>query len=409
MKTLLAFILLVTSVASTAAATVTGSIYSATGSTADGQILFRPLRPYVRGTNYVTGVDRIVRTTNGVFSLTLLANDYRMIINGRSAEQIDISVPDTTSTYNFVDLITNDVVYIYLGPTLPIGLLPSGINTTNLADGSVDNTELQYIDGLTGPVQDQLDALAGADHEHVIADVTDLQAALDAKSDINHVHAITSVTDLQSTLASKAATNHVHAAADLTSGVLDADRLPVNSALNPGILPATGGKPLAFLMTDESGDPDYRSLSNATVQVGTVIAGQLQAPELGAKADLSGADFTGPIATPRLITPSVRITRRADYTHIAETPVALDLSTNTIQKLVAVGNLTLTLANHIAGATYDVRITNSTASAITVTLADIQWESFWPGSIAGNKVGRIWLECDADAPTTVYGTYAETP
>lgn len=112
----------------------------------------------------------------------------------------------------------------------------------------------------------------------------------------------------------------------------------------------------------------------------------------------------------RLVTPSVRVTRRADYTHVDDsTAVTLDLSTNTIQKLVAVTNLTLTLANHTAGALYDIRITNSIASQITVTLASVQWEGFWPGTLAGNKVGRIWLECDADAPTTVYGSYAETP
>ncbi|MHC1762927.1 MAG: hypothetical protein AB9869_01290 [Verrucomicrobiia bacterium] len=311
MKTLLAFILLVASAASAAAATVTGSIYSATGSTTDGQILFRPLRPYVRGTNYITGVDRLVRTTNGVFSINLLQNDYRMIINGRSAEQIDISVPDTTSTYNFVDLITNNIVYVYLGPTVPTGgagsvtnvaiavgsglaqagspittggtitltlaadmaaiealtgtgllartgvntwvlqstlsaaQLPTGINTTNLANGTVDNTELQYIDGLTSAVQTQLSG----------------------KSPTNHVHVIADVTSLQSTLASKSATNHVHAAADLTSGVIGTDRLPANSALNAGIVPATGGQALAFYFTDETGAPAFRTLADVILQV----------------------------------------------------------------------------------------------------------------------------------------------
>ena len=42
--------------------------------------------------------------------------------------------------------------------TLAIG---TGINATNLADGTVTNTELQYINSLTSNAQTQIDSKAG--------------------------------------------------------------------------------------------------------------------------------------------------------------------------------------------------------------------------------------------------------
>lgn len=37
----------------------------------------------------------------------------------------------------------------------------AGVDTTKFANGSVTNTEFQYLDGLTGPIQTQLDAKRG--------------------------------------------------------------------------------------------------------------------------------------------------------------------------------------------------------------------------------------------------------
>lgn len=42
--------------------------------------------------------------------------------------------------------------------TIDTGALPTGIDSTNIADGSVSNTEFQYINSLSSNAQDQLDA-----------------------------------------------------------------------------------------------------------------------------------------------------------------------------------------------------------------------------------------------------------
>ena len=73
---------------------------------------------------------------------------------------------------------------------------------------------------------------AAAVHTHGISDVTGLQTALDGKqasgsyAAASHGHVISDVTGLQTALDGKAAVSHTHSASDLTSGTLDAARLP---------------------------------------------------------------------------------------------------------------------------------------------------------------------------------------
>jgi hypothetical protein len=55
--------------------------------------------------------------------------------------------------------------------TLAAARLPSNINAANLADGSVSNTELQYINSVTSNVQSQLDNKAALSHSHAASDI----------------------------------------------------------------------------------------------------------------------------------------------------------------------------------------------------------------------------------------------
>lgn len=61
------------------------------------------------------------------------------------------------------------------------GDLPTGINAANLADGSVSNTEFQYIGGLTSDAQTQLDSKAASSHTHAQSDITNLTTDLAGK------------------------------------------------------------------------------------------------------------------------------------------------------------------------------------------------------------------------------------
>lgn len=50
--------------------------------------------------------------------------------------------------------------------------MPTGIDATKLADGSVSNAELQRINSLTSNVQDQIDGKAATSHSHAASDIT---------------------------------------------------------------------------------------------------------------------------------------------------------------------------------------------------------------------------------------------
>lgn len=50
--------------------------------------------------------------------------------------------------------------------------LPNGIDVTKMAAGTVDNTEFQTLNGVTGSIQTQLDGKAASVHQHSGADIT---------------------------------------------------------------------------------------------------------------------------------------------------------------------------------------------------------------------------------------------
>lgn len=107
--------------------------------------------------------------------------------------------------------------------------------------------ELNYMDGVTSNVQEQLNGKAPSSHNHTKADIIDFPMSMPA-SDVSawakadskpsytaeevgaapstHKHEIIDVNGLQGALDSKANSSHEHSAADITSGTLGADRLP---------------------------------------------------------------------------------------------------------------------------------------------------------------------------------------
>ncbi|MBI4669256.1 MAG: hypothetical protein HY747_08730, partial [Elusimicrobia bacterium] len=62
------------------------------------------------------------------------------------------------ATAAFVQLNVSSITM--LGPFIETGELPTAISAANLADGSVDNTEFQYLNGVTSAVQSQINAKA---------------------------------------------------------------------------------------------------------------------------------------------------------------------------------------------------------------------------------------------------------
>ena len=55
---------------------------------------------------------------------------------------------------------------------LTAGDMPTGIDAAKIGGGAVNNTELSYLDGVTGSIQSQIDAKAGSVHTHAASDIT---------------------------------------------------------------------------------------------------------------------------------------------------------------------------------------------------------------------------------------------
>lgn len=59
-----------------------------------------------------------------------------------------------------------------VNPSTGVMTLASAIDAAKLADGSVSNTEFQYLNGVTNAIQTQLDGKAASSHSHAAADIT---------------------------------------------------------------------------------------------------------------------------------------------------------------------------------------------------------------------------------------------
>lgn len=86
-------------------------------------------------------------------------------------------------------------------------------------------------DSSTNPVQNKvikaaLDGKAAATHGHGMAQISGLTEALAGKAPTSHTHTTAQVSGLDTALAGKANIAHNHDAANITSGVLDTDRIP---------------------------------------------------------------------------------------------------------------------------------------------------------------------------------------
>jgi hypothetical protein len=113
---LLACVLWVPSLAH--AATITGSVLGSSGTNRLTSVICVPLNgPRIIGTNYIYPVTQTVQTdTNGVFTLQTVQGDYGLTFGG-GAQAVTISVPDSTNTLSFLDLInTNGLTYVYRTP-----------------------------------------------------------------------------------------------------------------------------------------------------------------------------------------------------------------------------------------------------------------------------------------------------
>ena len=72
----------------------------------------------------------------------------------------------------------------WVDATIQAGDLPTGVDAAKLADGSVSNTEFQYLNGVTSAVQTQLDGKAASSHTHTLNDLSDVTIASVATDEV---------------------------------------------------------------------------------------------------------------------------------------------------------------------------------------------------------------------------------
>lgn len=114
--------------------------------------------------------------------------------------------------------------------------------------------------------------------------------------------------------------------------------------------------------------------------------------------------FTGVVTVPQLITYSVR-PRNLVLTHAGT--VTLDFSTNTYQKLVLTGAVTLAFSNLETNRTYQLTIANAQATNCSYVLPAVTYLGYYPTNIVAGKVARWWFDVDPQTNSIVYATYAE--
>lgn len=146
-----------------------------------------------------TGIDA-AKLANGTVSNTEfqyldgVTSAIQTQLNGKAATSHTHAIADVTSLQTTLDGKLNATItaaatgeYIryngtaWVDAVIAAGDLPANISATKLADGTVDNTEFQYLNGVTSAIQTQLDGKAASSHTHTIANVTSLQTTLDSK------------------------------------------------------------------------------------------------------------------------------------------------------------------------------------------------------------------------------------
>ena len=136
---------------------------------------------------YFTGSGTASTTSLTAFARTIM--DDADAATARATLDVDASGTDNSTNVSIAagrDYITLLGQELTLGAVdlttdvtgnLPNGNIGTGIDAAKIADGSVSNTEFQYINSVTSNVQGQIDGKAASIHTHTASDVTDFTAA----------------------------------------------------------------------------------------------------------------------------------------------------------------------------------------------------------------------------------------
>ena len=179
--------------------------------------------------------------------------------------------------------------------------LKAGIDAAKIADGSVSNTEFQYVNGVTSAIQTQIDGKADSSHTHTLTDITD-SGALAALDTVGTAEIDNDAVTFDKI--SNIATNRVLARSSAGSGSVEALTLPnfrtlINVEDGADVTDTTNVTAAGALMDSEVTDlAGIKSLDTSTLQVkpteGAFVDGdktKLDGIETGATADQTAAEI----------------------------------------------------------------------------------------------------------------------
>lgn len=167
--------------------------------------------------------------------------------------------------------------------TLNAARLPSGIDAANIGSGLVSNTEFGYLDGVTSAIQTQLDGKAASSHTH---NATDIGPGTVSNTEFGYLDGVTSA--IQTQLDGKAASSHTHSASDITSGTLNAARLPsgIDAAnIGSGLVSNAEFGYLDGVTSAIQTQLDGKASSSHTHSAGDITSGTLNAARLPSGID----------------------------------------------------------------------------------------------------------------------------
>ena len=149
----------------------------------------------------------------------------------------------------------------------------SGTGTINASQyrgvSLVDSTEFGYLDGVTSPLQAQVNGKAASTHAHAGADITS------GTIDVARLPTGTTGTTVSlgnHTHSTYAVLSHAHSGADITSGIIGAAYLPPNAYNSAGIVASGSGQVNMVWKTDASGNPAWRVDSTGSAPTFDAVA-----------------------------------------------------------------------------------------------------------------------------------------
>ncbi len=123
-------------------------------------VSLNPELPAIKITNLATPTDGADAANKDYVDTKQVTGSYITALTGDGTATGPGSVGFTLATVNsagtYTKVVTNVKGLVTSGGSLIASDMPSGIDAVKIADGSVSNTEYQYLDGVTGAIQTQI-------------------------------------------------------------------------------------------------------------------------------------------------------------------------------------------------------------------------------------------------------------